>query len=172
MHKVNPPPIIGKDLSTPILPLLIPAVACLIFAISLGVRGCKAYRDQHKRTAPPVYNAPVIGYDPAAALGVLDPKTISPTNDGYMADLDGDGITDFVIMREGNALAWAKVQLDGTRQAETVILHITGKLTSYSVGMNNSRLGVFFSDDAYRQYFQACAGVNNGIPYFGNVEAQ
>ena len=122
--------------------------------------------------AGPVYNAPVINYNPKAALGTIDPKTISPNNPGYVIDLDGDGIPDFVIMHQGNELAWARGLTTGAKLAEIVVLRINGNLTSYRIDTNGTRIGVFFSDDAYRQYFQPCIGVNNGIPYFGNVEEQ
>ena len=78
-------------------------------------------------------SVPTISYESRTPVGEkIDPKNISPTNDGYTFDIDGDSIPDFAIMR-GNTLYFSKGLGNGRFERETPILKINGNLIAYNL---------------------------------------
>lgn len=124
---------------------------------------------------PKPYTAPVFDMNTHQSSGPdIDPATISPKNDGYHIDLDGDGIPDFVILSGENELSWTKGP-DDDRNKPVVVLQIKGNVMAYAILVRpgDKRPSVLFWNDRKKGYFQTCGGLNDrGIPYFGEVESQ
>ena len=105
------------------------------------------------------------------SLPDVDPATISKDNPGYVIDLDGDGVDDFVKM-ESNILSWTKRPVDQNKPV--AVLTIKGDIIAYNVLVRpgDTRPSVLFWNAKYKGFFQRCAGVAVGKPFFGAVEEQ
>lgn len=117
-------------------------------------------------------NCPTVSCSGKTPVEKVDPKTFSPENDGYYADLDGDGITDFAIMHTG-VLSFKKGLGNGEYGEEIVILKIKGDVAAYRVDKyKDEKLPcLFFFDSEGNGYLQRNFGTNDkGLPYFGEVE--
>jgi len=123
------------------------------------------------------FQPPQISYEGRAPVGEkVDPALISPENNGYNLDMDGDKVQDFVIFRS-QTLFYAKGKSDGSKYAELPILNVKGNLMAYMVQEeaqpNGKTIPVFhFWNDQKDGFLQKCLGVNGaGIPFFGDIES-
>ena len=107
---------------------------------------------------------------------LLDMATVNQSNPGYTLDMDGDGISDHVILKGDGIVYYAKGSSDGSLGSEIPILVIHGSLSAYCVFSDVNAQGkampkIRFFDDQRRGFYQWCLGTTaEGIPYFGNVE--
>lgn len=101
----------------------------------------------------------------------IDPRTISPDNTGYFIDLDGNGQTDFIILKNNNTLYFTK----NNYGKGIPILTIKGNLMAYNISVLPGKVlpSLLFWDTNKKGYYQECLGMNaQGLPFFGNVEEQ
>ena len=156
----------------------------------MGIQAIQRYKAAHTQPAPsaaqsapqtapaaPAYTPPEISYEGRKPVGEkIDPATISKDNQGNFLDLDGDGVTDHVVMR-ANTLYFAKGTGNNQFQGEIPILVIKGDVMAYVVQPENidgkTQTVIHFWNSNRDGYFQRCLGVNgNGIPYFGEIETE
>ena len=123
------------------------------------------------------FTPPEISYEGRTPIGEkVDPATISPENNGYLLDMDGDGVVDLVILR-GTTLYYTK-QAVNTQYTEIPILSIKGNIIAYMVQLEPSTNGkavpvLHFWNDQRDGFLQRCLGTNDsGIPFFGDVESE
>jgi hypothetical protein len=121
-----------------------------------------------KTATLPAYNPPEV---PITASTAIDEKLgeINPENRGYIADMDGDGVPDFVIMHD-NTLFYSRSQ----KEPQIPILKLKGKIIAYRIDMHPKvkRPSLIFFDEQRKGYLQENLGANDkGIPYFGSIEA-
>jgi hypothetical protein len=105
------------------------------------------------------------------SIADVDPATISPVNDGYVIDLDGDGVPDFVKL-EGGVVSWTKGPAD--QHHPVAVLTIQGDLLAYTITVlpGDKLPSILFWDHNRKGYFRRCLGTRDGIPYFGQLEQQ
>lgn len=166
---------------------LIVAIFGLFVACMLGIRSSLADRSQAKGVlksaslkSVPAKSAPVTAYAPPEFsvqgqqdYGRANPKDFIAPDSGNVVDLDGDGINDFVMLREGGRLMWAKGRADGTVAEDVCVLMVRDFCRGYYVRLlpGHKRPTFLFWDVDYHQFRQECLGLTeNGIPYFGGVE--
>ena len=93
----------------------------------------------------------------------LDPATVRPDNPGYLMDLNGDGVVDFILL-SGNTV-YFKASNTGTA---IPILTIKAEIVAYRIDAD----GIFFWNRNHDGFVQRKIGVNGNLPYYGNVESQ
>jgi hypothetical protein len=93
----------------------------------------------------------------------LDSTTVSPDNNGFLLDMNGDGVDDLIILNGHRVLF-----KDRNAGPLVCILVIQANIVAYSIGSD----AIYYWDEKHDGYKQRKLGVNGGIPYFGNVEGQ
>lgn len=143
----------------------------VLIALTALLAGCsKPAAPTAVETAPVAPAHPVPEIAAGEATGEkLDPAIVQPSNPGFVLDVNGDGVPDFIQLRD-NTL-YFKDRQTGT---EVTLLVVHQTLVAYSVRQlpNHDRPSLLFWDVKYDGYVQHCVGVNSGVPYFGNVEGQ
>lgn len=98
----------------------------------------------------------------------LDKGEVNPINNGYVhLDFDGDDVNDFIILK-GNTLMYSKSNNGNIKP----ILTINGNIVAYNVISTNGQIQLLYWDNNNKGWYRKMMGINNGIPYFGNVEKQ
>jgi hypothetical protein len=142
--------------------------AFILFLIAL-LAGCSPCSSPKTPTPAPVQSPPpTISFSGKTPIEKADPKNFLENN-GYYADLDGDGADDFAIMRQG-VLSFKK-SINGE---EVVILKIKGETSGYRIDKyKDEKLPcLFFFDSEGNGYLQRNLGTNDkGLPYFGDIES-
>lgn len=111
-----------------------------------------------------VVNVPVPEIDKPVPTGdKVDPASIRPDNPGYVLDMNGDGVADFIQLR-GNTVYFK----DKNAGAEVPILVIKLSTIAYNITSD----AIYFWDTNRDGYIQRKIGVNGSLPYFGNMESQ
>lgn len=145
----------------------------LLFLLPLVLLGCnKPTQTATGIAVIPVAAPPTVEntMSDAVATGTkIDEKDINPNNVGCTVDLDGDGVVDFVIMRN-NTIYFKKSQAD----PEVVLTTFKGDVRAYSFALiQGSRLPAFlFWDSKLNGYYMPNLGAVDGLPRFGAVESQ
>ncbi len=162
---------------------------CLVILGLLAAIAIPAFKDakNHVRLMQPgnstnwlsprtEYKAPTFNITKHKPSGPdIDPATIQPQNNGYLIDLDGDGINDKLMLDDTGKVTWSKGKSNGTFYYPVVILTITGQsLMAYTVltRAGDTKPSVLFWTSGDRKGYHATMLrlTETGYPYFGGIE--
>ncbi len=161
-------------------------VAVLLILAALIIPAIQAARRHTQQTQPgggtnwlsprTEYKAPTFDITKHKPSGPdIDPATISPQNNGYFIDLDGDGILDKLMLDDTGKMTWSKGKKGGDFYYPVVVLTITGQsLMAYTVltRQGDTKPSVLFWTSGDRKgYHATMLGLTEtGYPYFGGIE--
>jgi hypothetical protein len=122
------------------------------------------------------YKAPVFDITKHKPTGPdIDPATINPQNNGYIIDLDHDGIPDLVMLDDTGKVTWSKGRKEGGYYPAVLVLRIEGhSLMAYTVLVrpgDDQPSVLFWTSGDRKGYHARCIGLSDaGYPYFGSIE--
>lgn len=95
-------------------------------------------------------------------------------NKGYYADMDNDGINDFVIFKGDNTLYFSKGLGNNAYQAEVPVVKVKDHVIAYRIDIppKPRRPYLVYFNATRKGYFQENMGLNSqGRPIFADAEA-
>ena len=138
---------------------------------------CKTEENEANITLPPQSSLEITVTETSAEgktpIEQIDPKTISPVNEGYIADMNYDRINDWAIM-DGRILYFSAGRKDGSYNTKIPVLKVNGDIIGYRIDKVPGKIerpSLIYFDSKGKGYLQRNIGQDSyGNPSFAEVE--
>jgi len=136
--------------------------------------GCSAPEEpQEAPIKEKAQDAPSISFEGRSAKETTTWDQISNENNGFYADFDADGISDYAIM-QNDTLFFRKGFPNNQYSEQIPIIKVKGEVAAYRIQDINqdNRADFVFFNMQLQGFHQINMGESQGKPYFGDAEVR